>query len=112
MAARPLRRTPGVTPRAAGVACCPPGERPVDFDASRPPSVPRDAATVILLRARASDGAAEVFLLRRHRQASFMAQAFVFPGGARDGAEDLRVTAARELFEEAGVLLADRELAP
>ena len=36
-----------------------------------------------------------------------MAQAFVFPGGARDGAEDLRVTAARSRFEEAGVLLAD-----
>jgi 8-oxo-dGTP pyrophosphatase MutT (NUDIX family) len=84
----------------------------LDFDASRAPSAPRDAATVILLRARASDGAAEVFLLRRHRGASFMAQAFVFPGGARDGAEDLRFTAARELFEEAGVLLADRAPEP
>ena len=31
-------------------------------------------------------------VLRRHRGASFMAQAFVFPGGARDGAEDLRAT--------------------
>jgi 8-oxo-dGTP pyrophosphatase MutT (NUDIX family) len=39
-----------------------------------------------------------------------MAQAFVFPGGGREGQEDLRSTAARELFEEAGVLLADREV--
>jgi 8-oxo-dGTP pyrophosphatase MutT (NUDIX family) len=82
----------------------------VDFDPTRPSSTPRDAATVILLRAR-PDGEAEVFMLRRHRGASFMAQAFVFPGGARDGDEDLRATAARELFEEAGVLLADRAIA-
>ena len=71
---------------------------------------PRDAATVILLRA--ADGAAggggfEVFLLRRRKNASFMGGAFVFPGGAADaGEDDPRVTAARELFEEAGVLLA------
>ncbi len=83
----------------------------VDFDPARPPTTPRDAATVILVRARA-DGAAETFLLRRHRGASFMAQAFVFPGGARDQDEDLRATAARELFEEAGVLLASRSLPP
>jgi 8-oxo-dGTP pyrophosphatase MutT (NUDIX family) len=36
-----------------------------------------------------------------------MSGAFVFPGGAADpGETDPRVTAARELFEEAGVLLA------
>lgn len=67
----------------------------------------RDAASVILLR----DGAAgfEVFLLRRRKNASFMGGAFVFPGGAVDPEDgDLRVTAARELFEEAGVLLVDR----
>lgn len=68
-------------------------------------SPPRDAATVILLRP-AADGF-EVFLLRRRRSASFMGGAFVFPGGAADPDDgDLRVTAARELFEEAGVLLA------
>lgn len=70
---------------------------------------PRDAATVILLRATARDprGRYEVFLLRRRRGASFMASAFVFPGGATDPGEgDPRVTAARELFEEAGVLIA------
>lgn len=51
----------------------------------------------------------EVFLLRRHRKASFMASAFVFPGGAADPGEDARTTAARELFEEAGVLLAKQD---
>jgi 8-oxo-dGTP pyrophosphatase MutT (NUDIX family) len=65
--------------------------------------VPRDAATVILLRA--ADEGTEVFLLRRHRGASFMAQAFVFPGGGRDGDEPLERTATRELLEEANVRL-------
>lgn len=70
-------------------------------------ATPRDAATVILLRPSSGDAGFEVFLLRRHRGASFMASAFVFPGGAADpGDTDLRATAARELFEEAGVLLA------
>ena len=68
----------------------------------------REAASVILLRrAEPVSGAGfEVFLLRRHRQARFMASAFVFPGGAAEPGEDARTTAARELFEEAGVLLA------
>ena len=68
-------------------------------------ATPRDAATVILVRPAASG--VEVFLLRRRKAASFMGGAFVFPGGAADpGESDPRVTAARELFEEAGVLLA------
>lgn len=70
---------------------------------------PRDAATVILLRPvdDPARGGYEAFLLRRRRGASFMGGAFVFPGGAADpGDVDLRATAARELFEEAGVLLA------
>lgn len=67
----------------------------------------REAASVILLR-RAEPGF-EVFLLRRHKRASFMASAFVFPGGASEPDEDARTTAARELFEEAGVLLAKTE---
>lgn len=76
-----------------------------------PDSQPRVAASVVLLRA--GERSAEVFMLRRHRRASFMASAFVFPGGAADpGEDDLRLTAARELFEEAGVLLCREEVAP
>jgi 8-oxo-dGTP pyrophosphatase MutT (NUDIX family) len=64
----------------------------------------REAASVILLRATAAGF--EVFLLRRHKKASFMASAYVFPGGATEPGEDALTAAARELFEEAGVLLA------
>jgi 8-oxo-dGTP pyrophosphatase MutT (NUDIX family) len=70
-------------------------------------ATPRDAATVILVRPASPPHGVEVFLLRRRKAASFMGGAFVFPGGAADpGETDPRVTAARELFEEAGVLLA------
>src|SRR3954464_4008787 len=92
---------------------------------------PRPAATVVVLR----DGPAgpEVFMVRRHEGTAFMGGAHVFPGGRVDpaggdgddswcdgiahatgqldglpGAEAVayHVAAARELFEEAGVLLA------
>jgi 8-oxo-dGTP pyrophosphatase MutT (NUDIX family) len=92
---------------------------------------PRPASTVVVLR----DGSAgpEVFMVRRHEGTAFMGGAHVFPGGRvddadRDGDEawcdgisdatrqlaDLdrtqalayHVAAARELFEEAGVMLA------
>lgn len=79
-----------------------------------------DAATVILLRD--GDASPEVFLLRRHAASIFMAGAYVFPGGRVDpfdyslsvqlvddpSAPDLglRAAAARETFEESGVLLA------
>ncbi len=64
----------------------------------------REAASVILLRR--SEPGFEVFLLRRRKGASFMASAFVFPGGGAEEHEDPKETAARELFEEAGVLIA------
>lgn len=64
----------------------------------------REAASVILLRE--ARGGFEVFLVRRHRGASFMASSYVFPGGKAEEGEDARTAAARELFEEAGVLLA------
>ena len=62
----------------------------------------REAASVILLRPTEAGTEAgtepgfEVFLLRRHRQAKFMASAFVFPGGATEPGEDARTAAARE----------------
>lgn len=41
---------------------------------------PKEATTVILVRQAKADSW-EIFLARRHRQQSFMAGAFVFPGG-------------------------------
>jgi 8-oxo-dGTP pyrophosphatase MutT (NUDIX family) len=79
-------------------------------DSSKAPvaNVPRLSAAVILVRERGGEpgGKIEIYLQRRHPKASFMSSAFVFPGGAADPDDrDLRVTAGRELFEEAGVLL-------
>jgi 8-oxo-dGTP pyrophosphatase MutT (NUDIX family) len=81
-----------------------------------PPVVPRQAATVILLRGGGSG--LELLLVRRNPAARFMGGAWVFPGGAVDaeeGAGDAahRAAAIRELQEEAGVTLADpAELVP
>ena len=78
------------------------------------PTVPRLAATVILLRG--GGRGLEVLLAQRNPQARFMGGAWVFPGGAvseGDGEGDaaLRAAAVRELAEEAGIVLADlREL--
>lgn len=93
-------------------------DRPPEFVAEAKP-----AATVVLVR----DGEAglEVLLMRRLRTAGFVPGAWVFPGGRVD-ADDARpvywadpspelspprpfwVAAAREVFEETGVLLARR----
>ena len=76
------------------------------------PSVPRPAATVILLR----DGGqgVEVLLVQRNPAARFMGGAWVFPGGAVDegdrGADwpaTLRRAAVREVYEETRVRLTD-----
>ena len=73
-------------------------------------TVPRVAATVMLLRGR--DHTLEVLLVRRNPSARFMGGAWVFPGGAVDRAEGegqaaLRAAAVRELREEAGIELPD-----
>jgi glyoxylase-like metal-dependent hydrolase (beta-lactamase superfamily II)/8-oxo-dGTP pyrophosphatase MutT (NUDIX family) len=93
---------------------------------------PRPAATILLLREAAA--VPEVFMLQRTSKAAFLPGAFVFPGGALDpddaseraarrmrGLDDAQasarlgipsgglaywVAAARECFEESGILLA------
>jgi 8-oxo-dGTP pyrophosphatase MutT (NUDIX family) len=82
-----------------------PGE---EFNAG-PVTVPRVAATVILLR-DAPEGL-EVLLAQRNPQARFMGGAWVFPGGAvgvedGEGEPALRAAGVRELREEAGIALA------
>jgi 8-oxo-dGTP pyrophosphatase MutT (NUDIX family) len=73
-------------------------------------TVPRPAATVVLLRGGADT--LEVLLVRRNPDARFMGGAWVFPGGSVDQAEGsgdaaLRAAAVREVAEEAGIELAD-----
>ena len=75
-----------------------------------PETVPRVAATVILMRG--GDDGLEVLLAQRNPQARFMGGAWVFPGGAvsaedGDGEAGRRAAAIRELREEVGVALAD-----
>jgi len=99
-------------------------------------SVPKKAATTILLRNKEPEGF-EVFLLKRHEKSSFMGGNYVYPGGRvdrEDGSLEICsfskginpdeaqailgraispeesfahwIAGIRELFEEAGVLLA------
>ena len=83
------------------------------------PTHPRPAAAVILLRrgGRHTSAGLQVLLGKRTPAARFMANVWVFPGGAVDGEsiddEAHRLTAIRELEEEAGVILPDpAELVP
>jgi 8-oxo-dGTP pyrophosphatase MutT (NUDIX family) len=97
------------------------------------PSAARDASTVVI--ARDAAGGPELLMVRRKKGSSFMADAFVFPGGRVDDndasahplageeaiakesrvaaiADDaaraltLAVAGIREVFEEAGILIA------
>lgn len=73
-------------------------------------TVPRPAATVILLRGGAQS--LEVLLVQRNPEARFMGGAWVFPGGAVDRSEGegqsaLRTAAIREVAEEAGIAIAE-----
>lgn len=94
---------------------------------------PRASATVMLLRERQGGPGVEVFVLRRAAGMAFAAGMLAFPGGGVDGrdadpgvpwagptpaewaqrlqvdegaARELVIAAAREVFEECGVLLA------
>lgn len=85
-----------------------------------PPTTPRAAASIVLLRrgGKHAQRALEVLLLKRSGQARFMPNVWVFPGGSLDevdGADEagLRTCAVRELAEEAGIELPpDEELVP
>ena len=75
-------------------------------------SVPRPAATVILLRGGAET--LEVLLVKRNPESRFMGGAWVFPGGAvnrgeGEGQEALRAAALREVEEEAGIHISGPE---
>ncbi|MEO8436747.1 MAG: MBL fold metallo-hydrolase [Pyrinomonadaceae bacterium] len=90
-------------------------------DASVPASVvPKDAAAAILLRHKTDPANPEVFWVRRSEKLSFLGGFYAFPGGKLDP-PDMEVEvancddadtaaaiscAARELFEETGVLIA------
>jgi 8-oxo-dGTP pyrophosphatase MutT (NUDIX family) len=107
-----------------------PFEMPDDLEPAEP-IVPRDSATVIVLRE--APAGLEVFMLERHIRSDFAGGAYVFPGGTVDAtdrdpalagvvdgwleiaertgedpdeARALAVCAIRETFEEAGILLA------
>ncbi len=75
-----------------------------------PPTEPRQAASVILLRGASER--LELLLVRRTPQARFMGGVWVFPGGAvdaheGDGDEAHRAAALRELREEAAISIDD-----
>jgi 8-oxo-dGTP pyrophosphatase MutT (NUDIX family) len=85
----------------------PPGE---ELNVGGDETVPRQAATVIVLRG--GSRTLEVLLVKRTEHARFMGGVWVFPGGAVDAGEGEgdaahRVAAVRELQEEAGIVLAD-----
>jgi 8-oxo-dGTP pyrophosphatase MutT (NUDIX family) len=99
-------RAPAQPPVAAEVQASP--EPEVELN-SGPPTQPRAAATVILLKGGGER--LEVLLVRRNPAARFMGGAWVFPGGSVTGLDGPgerghRAAALRELREEAGIELA------
>jgi 8-oxo-dGTP pyrophosphatase MutT (NUDIX family) len=93
---------------------------PAELPNFGPPSTPRPAASIVLLRrgGKHAQRALEVLMLKRSEEAKFMPGVWVFPGGSldeADGADEtgLRACAVRELAEEAAIELpAEEELVP
>jgi 8-oxo-dGTP pyrophosphatase MutT (NUDIX family) len=91
---------------------------PAELPNFGPPSDPRPAASIVLLRrgGKHAQRALEVLMLKRSAEARFMPNVWVFPGGSVDAADGegeagCRACAVRELSEEAGVELpVDEEL--
>jgi 8-oxo-dGTP pyrophosphatase MutT (NUDIX family) len=97
-----------------------PREGLLKFDFTQPPAVPKDAATLVLVRDSASG--LEVFCVERHSKSGFMAGAIVFPGGKVDESDrdpawstlvlppregtrqEFALAACRESLEEAAIL--------
>ncbi len=105
--------------------------------ATHAPAVPKPAATIVLVResGQADAPGLEAFLMRRRTSMAFAAGMYVFPGGGVDPADadqvpwsgpsvdyfaerfhstpevahEMVVAAARETFEETGMLLAGRD---
>ncbi|MBX3191767.1 MAG: hypothetical protein KF819_32555 [Labilithrix sp.] len=61
----------------------------LDLDAKRDVVAPKDAATLVLVRAAKEGGGIEVFCVERNKQSRFMGGAIVFPGGKLDGSDVL-----------------------
>lgn len=97
--------------------------QPTTTDAAPRPkadAVPKDAAAVILLREVEGESAPQVFWARRGEHLAFLGGFYAFPGGQRDRIDAetpvanctdaetaaMIACAARELFEELGVLVA------
>ena len=86
----------------------------------RPATAPKDAAAIILLRHNTDPLNPEVFLIKRGEKLAFLGGFYAFPGGQLDSSDtevhveecsDLNAAAAiscaaRELFEELGILAA------
>lgn len=89
---------------------------PAEIPNFGPPSTPRPAAGIVLLRrgGRHRDRALELLLVRRSEEAKFMPGVWVFPGGAVDAVDGAaeagrRACAVRELAEEAAIELPPSE---
>jgi 8-oxo-dGTP pyrophosphatase MutT (NUDIX family) len=93
----------------------------LDLDGSRGEVVPKDAATLVLVRDVANE--LEVFCVERHKKSGFLGGAIVFPGGKLDATDEeaswsasvtesafvgreraLAIAACRESLEEAAIL--------